>query len=244
MSRARRALLAAAVLALGVGAPGGGATTQSVRTSDGGRLAVTLLRVVDGARAERALERPNFRWRYVVVDLRLRNPGERPVRVPADAGARMIGSSGEGFAPWPVDLARPPLAGAVVPAGGEALVHVTFQVPARLRLRALRLALARDGRAAWAVRGRSLRVLPRPARPATGRPAPAARRPRTGGGAPVVPTTAPGPRTPRARPAPGRAPAAMAVVNASPIWSACVTDSPYGPLVCPPPGGDRTVRIE
>jgi hypothetical protein len=109
-----------------------GDTLDLTGTEDGEALAVTVVKVVDPARAENEYSSPDAGKRFVAVQFRLKNTGTAVYSDSPSNGARLVDTQGQQFDTTYEDTAAGPgFPGSVTVAPGDtALGFITFEVPA------------------------------------------------------------------------------------------------------------------
>jgi hypothetical protein len=109
-----------------------GDTLDLAGTDNGERMAVTLVKVVDPAKAANEFSSPSPGTRFVAVQLRLKNTGTGPYNDSPSNGARLIDGEGQQYQASVEDTsAGPGLGGSVTLIPGDtALGFITFELPA------------------------------------------------------------------------------------------------------------------
>ncbi|PNG21753.1 hypothetical protein C1J00_12990 [Streptomyces cahuitamycinicus] len=103
---------------------------------DGESLAVTVVKVVDPARAENDFSTPDAGKRFVAVQFRLKNTGTAAYSDSPSNGARLVDAQGQSFDPTYEDTAAGPgFPGSVTAAPGDSVLgFITFEVPVGSRI--------------------------------------------------------------------------------------------------------------
>ncbi|MFF7487640.1 DUF4352 domain-containing protein [Streptomyces luteogriseus] len=103
---------------------------------DGEALAVTVVKVVDPARAENEYSTPDVGLRFVAVQFRLKNTGTAVYSDSPSNGARLVDAQGQQFDPTYEDTsAGPGFPGDVTAAPGDTVLgFITFEVPTDSRV--------------------------------------------------------------------------------------------------------------
>ncbi|WP_343242945.1 DUF4352 domain-containing protein [Streptomyces sp. SID12501] len=108
-----------------------GDTVNLTGLEDGQALAVTVVKVVDPARAENPYATPKAGKRFVAVQFRLKNTGTAVYSDSPGNGARLVDTAGQRFDETYGDTAAGPgFPGSVTAAPGDtALGFISFEVP-------------------------------------------------------------------------------------------------------------------
>ncbi|MFJ6754718.1 DUF4352 domain-containing protein [Streptomyces sp. NPDC091273] len=108
-----------------------GAAIDLSGLEDGEKLAVTLVKVVDPARAKNPYSTPEAGARYVAVQFRLKNTGTAVYQDSPSNGAKVVDAQGQQFSPaYTETSAGPEFPGSITIAPGDtALGFITFEVP-------------------------------------------------------------------------------------------------------------------
>ncbi|WP_189174586.1 DUF4352 domain-containing protein [Streptomyces lasiicapitis] len=110
-----------------------GSTLSLTGNESDERLDVTLVKVVDPARAANQFATPEAGNRFVAVQFRLKNTGEASYKDAPGNGAELVDGDGQHFSAslYAPTKAGPPFPGTVsVTIGDTALGYLTFELPA------------------------------------------------------------------------------------------------------------------
>ncbi|WLW53895.1 DUF4352 domain-containing protein [Streptomyces sp. YU58] len=120
-----------------------GDTLDLTGVDDGEALAVTLVKVIDPARAENAYSSPDAGKRFVAVQFRLKNTGTAVYSDSPGNGARIVDTQGQQFdSTYEGTAAGPDFPGSITVAPGDsALGFITFEVPAASRIAKVQFAM-------------------------------------------------------------------------------------------------------
>ncbi|WP_369169712.1 DUF4352 domain-containing protein [Streptomyces sp. R28] len=121
-----------------------GGTLNLTGTDEGENLAVTVVKVVDPARAKNEFSSPESGERFVAVQFRLRNTGSAVYDDSPDNGAKVRDTQGQQFsASIEETAAGPGFGGSVTLVPGDtALGFITFEVPTASKIAKIQFAMA------------------------------------------------------------------------------------------------------
>ena len=113
-----------------------GDTLNLTGITDGEKLAVTVVKIVDPARAENQFSTPEPGTRFVSVQFRLRNTGDQAYNDAPSNGAKVVDTEGQSFDASLLDetTAGPAFTTTTIAVGSTGSGWITFEVPATSKL--------------------------------------------------------------------------------------------------------------
>jgi len=116
--------------------------TLTLAGSDSGlQMAVTLLKVVDPAKAADKYLAPGKGKRYAAFQVRLANVGDLPYNDSPSNGAAVIDTQDQQFSASILDAVEPELGSPRIRPGDQRVGYITFEVPKAAKLRAFQFTL-------------------------------------------------------------------------------------------------------